>query len=75
MAVALEAGGGALELKELDIALPPAAAGKSIRSIKTFHTGSPVAASVRKEGDTIRVILTKPIRVEPGKPLALAIAF
>jgi hypothetical protein len=75
MTVALEAGSGALVLKEIDLALPPAAAGKTVRSVKTFHAGSPAAASVRKEGDTIRVILTKPVRVEPGKPLALTIAF
>jgi hypothetical protein len=75
MAVTLEAGGGSLVLKELDLTLPAAAAGKTIRSVKTFHSGSPAAASIRKEGDTIRVILTRPVRVEPGKPLALAIAF
>ena len=75
LAVALEAGSGALVLKEIDLALPPAAAGKTIRSVKTFHTGLPAAASVRKEGDILRVILAKPIRVEPGKPLTLAIAY
>jgi len=75
MAVTLEAGGGVLDLKELDLTLPPAAAGKTVRSVKAFQTGSPAAARFRKEGDTIRVFLTKPVRVEPGKPLALAIAF
>jgi hypothetical protein len=75
LAVALEAGSGALVLKEIDLALPPSAAGKTVRSVKTFHTGLPAAASVRKEGDTLRVILAKPIRVEPGKPLALVIAY
>jgi len=52
-----------------------AAAGKTVRSVRTFHTGSPAAASIRKEGNTIRVILMKTVRVEPGKPLALTIAF
>jgi hypothetical protein len=75
LAVTLEAGSGALVLKEIDLALPPSAAGKTVRSVKTFHAGSPAAASVRKEGDTLRVILTKPVRVEPGKPLTLAIAY
>jgi hypothetical protein len=75
MAVTLEAGGGSLDLKELDLTLPPAAAGKALRSVKTFHTGTPAAASVRKEGDTIRVILTRPVRIEPGQPLVLTVAF
>ncbi|MGZ5480268.1 MAG: GH116 family glycosyl hydrolase, partial [Candidatus Aminicenantales bacterium] len=75
MTATLEAGSGTLDLKELDFALPPAAAGKSIRSVKAFLASSPAAASVRKEGDTVRIILTKPVRVEPGKPLTLAIAF
>lgn len=75
MTVALEAESGALELKELDVTLPPGAAGKTVRTVKTLHSGSPAAASVRKEGDIIRVILVRPVRVEPGRPLALAIAF
>jgi hypothetical protein len=75
MTVALEAGGGALDLKELDLALPPAAAGKGVRSVKPLVAGVPAAASVRRHGGTIRVLWTKPIRVEPGKPLTLAVAF
>jgi non-lysosomal glucosylceramidase len=75
MAVGLEVRAGTLDLKELDITLPPAAAGKAVRSVKTFHAGSPAPASVRKEGDTVRVILTKPVRLEPGKPIALTLAY
>jgi hypothetical protein len=74
LAIGLETKAGAIDLKELDFTLPPGAAGKAVRSIKTVHAGSTVPVSVRREGDTIRVLLTKPVRVEPGKPLALAIA-
>ncbi|MGZ5440050.1 MAG: GH116 family glycosyl hydrolase, partial [Candidatus Aminicenantales bacterium] len=41
MTASLEAGSGALDLKEIDFALPPAAAGKSIRSVKAFLASSP----------------------------------
>jgi hypothetical protein len=75
MAVTLEAGGGTVDLRELDITLPPSAAGKAVRSVRTWHTGTPAAASVRREGDMIRIILANPVHVAPGKPLALTVAF
>jgi hypothetical protein len=71
----LEAAAGGIDLKEFDLTLPPEAAGKDVRSIKTQVAGAPAPASFRKEGDIIRVFWIKPVRVEPGKPLAVAIAF
>jgi hypothetical protein len=71
----LEAAAGGIDLKEFDLTLPPEAAGKDVRSIKTQVAGAPATASFRKEGDIIRVFWIKPVRVEPGKPLAVAIAF
>jgi hypothetical protein len=75
LAIILEAGGGAVDLRELDITLPPSAAGRAVRSVRTWHTGTPAAASVRREGDMIRIILAIPVQVAPGKPLALTIAY
>jgi len=75
MSVRLEARAGALELKEFDLALPPLAEGQRVRSIKTAAGGSPSPATARREGDTLRVLLTKAVRVEPGKPLTVEIAF
>jgi non-lysosomal glucosylceramidase len=71
----LEAGAGALDLKEFDFVLPPKAAGKLVRAIKPALGGAPAAASFRKEGDTLRVFWMNPVRVEPGKPLTLDITF
>ena len=42
----------------------PRPPGRRVRSVKTLQAGSPAAASVRKEGDTIRVILTE---ARPGR--------
>jgi hypothetical protein len=75
MAISLEAGAGTVDLKEFDVSLPPAAAGKTVRSVKALQAGSAAAASVRREGETLRIILLKPVRVEPGKPLAVTVAF
>jgi non-lysosomal glucosylceramidase len=74
MVATFEAGAGAVDLKELDVTLPPASAGKSVRSIKAALAGVPAAASIRREGDSLRVFWAKPLRVEPGKPLTLEIA-
>jgi hypothetical protein len=75
MTATLETSAGSLDLKELDVVLPPAAAGMGLRSVKASPAGAPAAASVRKEGNTVRVILAKPLRVEPRKALTLTISF
>jgi len=75
LALRLEAGAGSVELTELDFTLPPAFAGKAFRSIKAAAAGTAPAATVRKTGDAVRVILMKPVRVEPGQPLAVDVVF
>jgi non-lysosomal glucosylceramidase len=73
LSIRLEAGAGALDLKELDVTLPPAAAGKNVRSVKSALGEDPAAASIRKTGDAIRVFWAKPVHIEPGRPLTLEI--
>jgi hypothetical protein len=71
----LEAGSGTLDLKELAVVLPPAAAGKQVRSVKGTLTGAATKSAFRQSGNVVRIQWSKPIRVEPGKPLSLKIAF
>jgi hypothetical protein len=75
MTLGLEADAGAIDLKEFDLTLPPDAAGKSVRSIRTRVAGVPAAVTFRKTGDSVRVFWMNPVRVEPGKPLTLDITF
>jgi non-lysosomal glucosylceramidase len=75
MAVTLEARSGALEIRELDLTVPPGAGAAAVRSVKPAVGGASAAAQVRREGSTIRVIWMNPIRVEPGKALTLAVQF
>jgi len=75
MTVRLEPLAGTLDLKELDLAVPAEAAGTRFRSVKAAVGGAPAAASVRREGDAVRILWTRSIRIEPGKPLSLEIAF
>jgi len=71
----LEAGFGWLDLKELSVVLPPAAAGKQVRSVKGTLAGAATKPAIRQSGNLVRIQWSKPIRVEPGKPLALEVVF
>ena len=75
MSLTLEAGAGTLELRELDITVPPGAGGAAVRSVKPALGGAAAAAQVRREGSILRVIWMNPVRVEPGKALTLAVQF
>ena len=75
MALKLEAGSGALDLRQLTFVLPPSAAGKSVRSIQATVAGAATVAAFRRTGDFIRVEWAKPARVEPGQPLSLEVLF
>ncbi|HOW85757.1 MAG TPA: GH116 family glycosyl hydrolase [Candidatus Aminicenantes bacterium] len=74
LALRLEAGAGVMELAELDFSLPPAVAGRALRSVKTAVAGAPAAATIKRTGDAVRVIWMRPVRVEPGRPLTLDIS-
>ena len=69
----LEAWAGALDLKELSVVLPPSLAGKSVRSAKGTLAGATTKAAFRQSGNLVRIQWSKPIHVEPGKPLALEV--
>ncbi|MCJ7485567.1 MAG: glycoside hydrolase family 116 protein, partial [Candidatus Aminicenantes bacterium] len=73
--VRLEAGAGRLDLKELSVALPPSVAGKQIRSIAAIVGGVSGKPAFRQTGNVVRVLWTKPVRVESGKPLSIEVMF
>jgi len=75
MTLSLDVAAGALDLRELDFALPPGAGAAGVRSVKASLAGAPAAASIRREGSTIRVLWLKPVRVEPGRSLTLSVQF
>ena len=54
MTLRLEAGAGALELKDIDVTLPPAAAGKTVRSVKATLGGAAITATTLRTGNTVR---------------------
>lgn len=75
MALTLEAGAGALDLKDLLVAIPAETAGKAVRSVKVVLGGTAVATTFRRTDDTVRVTWAKPVRVEPGRPLEMTLQF
>lgn len=75
VALTLETGAGKLDLKELSIVLPPAQAGKQVRSVKGTLAGAATKSAFRQSGNVVRIQWSRPIHVEPGKPLALEVAF
>lgn len=75
MSVTLETRAGSLELRELDVAVPPGIGQAAVRSVKPAVGGATAAAQVRREGSTVRVIWPNPVRVEPGRPLTLTVQF
>jgi hypothetical protein len=75
LSATLETRAGTIELRELDLTIPPGAGAAAVRSVKPALGGASAAAQVRREGSTIRVIWPNPVRVEPGKALTLAVQF
>jgi non-lysosomal glucosylceramidase len=75
MALKLEAMAGMVELKNFDIVLPAEAAGKGVRSVKGDLAGAAVTATFHRTGNSVRLLWPKPLRVEPGKPLAITVQF
>ncbi len=74
-ALRLESGFGGLDLKELAIVLPPAAVGKQVRSVKGTSAGAATKTAFRQSGNLVRIQWSRPVHVEPGKPLALEVVF
>jgi hypothetical protein len=75
LSLRLEAGAGAVEIKDIVVTLPAAAEGKSVRSVKGSLGGAAFSSVVRRTGNSVRIQLAKPVRVEPGQPLTLDIMF
>jgi hypothetical protein len=74
-AAGLETWGGTVDLKEFTLALPPSLAGKKVRSVAATADGLSRKPAFFQSGNVVRIQWSKPIRVEPGKPLSLEIAF
>jgi uncharacterized protein (DUF608 family) len=75
LSLRLEAGAGAVELKDIVVTLPAAAEGKTVRSVKGSLGGAAIVSTTRRTGNSIRIQWLRPIRVEPGKPLELTVQF
>jgi hypothetical protein len=71
----IEAKSGAVELKDLTVVLPPSRAGQRVRGVDATAGGTPVRPAVRQTENTVQLSWLKPVRVEPGKPLALSLRF
>ena len=74
-AVGIETKSGAVELKNLTVVLPPSRADQKVRAADATLGGDAARPSVRQTENTILLSWLKPVRVEPGKPLALTIRF
>jgi non-lysosomal glucosylceramidase len=74
-AAGIEARSGMVELKNVTVVLPPSLTGKRVRGAEATAGGEVVRPSVSQTEDTILLTWLKPVRVEPGKPLALAFRF
>ena len=75
LSLRLEAGAGAVELKDMVVTLPAEAEGKALRSIKGSLGGAAIVSTTRRTGNAVRIQWLKPVRVEPGRPLAVEIGF
>jgi uncharacterized protein (DUF608 family) len=75
LVLGLEAGAGTLDLKELSFVLPPSLAGKKVRLVNGTPSGAAMKPAFRQTGNVVRIQWIKPIRIEPGKPLALEVMF
>mgnify|MGYP001129753760 FL=1 len=75
LSLALETAAGAVDLKGFLVAVPAEAAGKAVRSVKAAAGGEAAATTFRRTGNTVRVQWAKPVRVEPGRPLTIEVAF
>ena len=73
--VSIDARSGTVELKDLSIVLPPSRAGQRVRSAEATAGGGPARPSIRQTENTLLLSWLKPVRVEPGKPLALTVRF
>ena len=74
-AIGLEAWKGTVDLKGFTFVLPPAIAGKKVRSVEATLGGVAAKPAFRQTEDAVRLAWMKPIRVEPSQPLALKIVF
>ena len=72
-ALGLEAWKGAVELKGFTFVLPPSLGGKKVRSVEANIGGVAARPSFCQTGDSVRLTWMKPVRVEPGQPLALTV--
>ena len=57
------------------VTLPAAAEGKALRSVKGSLGGAEITSTTRRTGNSVRIQWLRPVRVEPGQPLELAIRF
>ena len=75
LSLRLEAGTGAVELKDMVVTLPAEAEGKALRSVKGTLGGAAITSTTQRTGNAVRIQWLKPVRVEPGKPLELTVQF
>jgi Glycosyl-hydrolase family 116, catalytic region len=73
--VSIEAKSGAVDLKDLSVVLPPSRAGQRVRGVEATIGGAAVRPGFRQMENTLLLSWLKPLRVEPGKPLALTVRF
>ncbi|MBP7706653.1 MAG: hypothetical protein KA243_05330 [Candidatus Aminicenantes bacterium] len=71
----LEARSGAVALKTVTVVLPPSLAGKRVRAADATVGGTAARPTVRQTGNTVLLSWLQPVRIEPGKPLALMLKF
>jgi len=71
----IEAKSGAVELKNVTVVLPPSLTGKRVSGAEATAGGETLRPSVRQTENTVLLTWLKPVRVEPGKPLALTFRF
>jgi len=71
----IEAKSGAVELKDLTVVLPPSRAGQRVRGVDAVAGGGAVRPTVRQTENVVHLTWLKPVRIEPGKPLALSFRF